>query len=447
MAAKYQLITELYQRTSAGIARNAQAWQGFLASACRNYKCRFDEQVLIYAQRPDATAVAKLETWNTMFRRWVNKDSKGIAVFDPKGRRNTLKYYFDISDTHEGYYGSRPVPIWQMDERYEQAVIERLSDRFGDIEGSDLASALMETAKNAVEDHLPDYLAELKNWRTDSFLEELDDLNLEVSYRRLAENSVAFMLFTRCGLDTELFFEREDFADIVNFNTPATINAIGIATSDIAEMALREISQTIRTVQLEERGQNRTFADPGQSRYDRSRKQPERSDDHERDHLQQGGGLLNLKIVYIYIQPTDTLLADTPQKPNHTEKEFLHMKSIFEQLGGTYHEENGYLIPDLRLPAEKEQPISTWGQRHLHYLKQYRKVTYTNLLICGKLNIYLADIDKQAQERFERLIEDMKRAQGITERLKEENALEWTGRLGNIRACAREIVNEEIIYA
>ena len=122
-------------------------------------------------------------------------------------------------------------------------------------------------------------------------------------------------------------------------------------------------------------------------------------------------------------------------------------KSLFEQLGGTYHEENGYLIPDLRLPAEKEQPISTWGQRHLHYLKQYRKVTYTNLLICGKLNIYLADIDKQAQEHFERLIEDMKRAQGITERLKEENALEWTGRLGNIRACAREIVNEEIIYA
>ena len=291
MAAKYQLITELYQRTSAGIARNAQAWQGFLASACRNYKCRFDEQVLIYAQRPDATAVAKLETWNTMFRRWVNKDSKGIAVFDPKGRRNTLKYYFDISDTHEGYYGSRPVPIWQMDERYEQAVIERLSDRFGEIEGNDLASALMETAKNAVEDNLPDYLAELKNWRKDSFLEELDDLNLEVSYRRLAENSVAFMLFTRCGLDTELFFEREDFADIINFNTPATINAIGIATSDIAEMALREISQTIRTIQLEERQQNRTFADLGRSRYDRSRKQPERSDDNERNHLQQGGRL------------------------------------------------------------------------------------------------------------------------------------------------------------
>ena len=123
------------------------------------------------------------------------------------------------------------------------------------------------------------------------------------------------------------------------------------------------------------------------------------------------------------------------------------MKSLFEQLGGTYHEENGYLIPDLRLPAEEEQPIGIWGQRHLDYLKQYRKVTYTNLLTSGRLNTYLADINRQAQERFERLIEGMKQAQGITERLKEENALEWTGRLGNIRACAREIVNEEIIFA
>ncbi len=123
------------------------------------------------------------------------------------------------------------------------------------------------------------------------------------------------------------------------------------------------------------------------------------------------------------------------------------MKSIFEQLGGTYHEENGYLIPDLRLPTEEEQPISVWGQRHLDYLKQYRKVTYTNLLTSGRLNTYLADIDRQAQECFERLIERMKQKQGITEQLKEENALEWTRRLGNIRACAREIVNEEIIFA
>ena len=121
-------------------------------------------------------------------------------------------------------------------------------------------------------------------------------------------------------------------------------------------------------------------------------------------------------------------------------------KSLFEQLGSTYYKENGYFIPDLRLPAEEEQPIGTWGQRHLDYLKQYCKVTYTNLLTGGKLNAYLISIDKQAQERFERLIEDMKQTQGITEQLKAENALEWVGQLGNIRACAREIVNKEIIF-
>ena len=291
MAARYQLITELYRRTGVAVAKNPQAWQGFLSSACRNYKCRFDEQLLIYAQRPDAVAVAKLETWNRQFKRWVNKDSKGIAVFDPKGRRNTLKYYFDVSDTHEGYYGSRPVPIWQMDERYEQAVMERLSDRFGDVESTDLASALMETAKNAVEDNLQDYFSQLKDCTKDSFLEELDDFNIEVIYRRLAANSVAFMLISRCGLDTNEFFDREDFADIVNFNTPATINAIGVATSDIAEMALREISQSIRNVQMAEKDQNRTFAQRTQAQYDKDRQQPERSEYNERNHLQQTGGL------------------------------------------------------------------------------------------------------------------------------------------------------------
>ena len=291
MTAKYQLITELYRRTGVAVAKNPQVWQSFLSAACRNYKCRFDEQLLIYAQRPNAVAVAELETWNKRFKRWVNKDSKGIAVFDPKGRRNTLKYYFDISDTHEGYYGSHPVPIWQMNERYEQAVIERLSDRFGEVESTDLASVLMETAKNAVEDNLQDYFSQLTDFTKDSFLEELDDFNVEVCYRRLVTNSVAFMLMSRCGLDTSEYFSREDFEDIINFNTPATINALGIATSDISEMALKEISLTIRNVQIAEKGTNRTFVPEKQTQYNIGRKQPERSGNNERNHLHQTGRL------------------------------------------------------------------------------------------------------------------------------------------------------------
>ena len=291
MAAKYQLITELYRRTGVAVTKNPQAWQGFLSSACHNYKCRFDEQLLIYAQRPDATAVAEIGTWNRLFKRWVNKDSRGIAVFDPKGRRNTLKYYFDVSDTHEGYYGSRPVPIWQMDKRYEQPVMERLAGRFGEMENSYFATALLETAGNAVEDNLPDYLSQLKGCMKGSFLEELDDFNIEVIYKRLAVNSVAYMLLSRCGLDADGYFEREDFADITNFNTPATLNAIGIATSDISEMALREISAAVRNVQIEARGQNRTFARDITSQYDKGRKQPERSEYNERNHLHETGRL------------------------------------------------------------------------------------------------------------------------------------------------------------
>ena len=291
MAAKYQLITELYQRTGKMLTRNPQAWQNFLSSACRNYKCRFDEQLLIYAQRPDAVAVTTIEVWNKLFKRWVNKDSKGIAVFDTKGRRNTLKYYFDVSDTHEGYYGSRPVPIWQMNGRYEQAVIERLSDRFGGAGNGGLAEVLMETAKNAVEDNLQDYTAQLKSCVKDSFLEELDDYNIEVMYRELATNSVAYMLMARCGIDTAEYFDREDFGAVVNFNTPQTLNAIGIATSDIAEMALREISLSIRNVQMAEKGQNRTFAQQDQNHYDVGRTQPERSENNERNHLHQTGRL------------------------------------------------------------------------------------------------------------------------------------------------------------
>ena len=291
MAAKYQLITELYQRTGKTVTRNPQAWQNFLSSACRNYKCRFDEQLLIYAQRPDAVAVTTIEVWNKLFKRWVNKDSKGIAVFDTKGRRNTLKYYFDVSDTHEGYYGSRPVPIWQINKRYEQAVIERLSDRFGGAENGGLAEVLMETAKNAVEDNLQDYTAQLKSCVKDSFLEELDDYNIEVMYRELATNSVAYMLMARCGIDTAEYFDREDFGAVVNFNTPQTLNAIGIATSDIAEMALREISLSIRNVQMAEKGQNRTFAHQEQNHYDVGRTQPERSENNERNHLHQTGRL------------------------------------------------------------------------------------------------------------------------------------------------------------
>lgn len=239
MARRYETITELYHETIAGLAA-PQVWQSFLTTACHNFRLPFDEQVLLFAQRPDATAVLPIDGkngWNQRFGRWVNRGATGIAVFDGDAvGRSRLKYYFDISDTHESRF-ARPVPIWTMRPEYEPAVTEALENSFGELEDKfDLAAALLSAAKNAVEDNMPDYLTELKYYKENSFLEELDDLNIEVEYRRALENSIGFMLLARCVIDPAEYFTDDDFRDVVDFNTPNTLNALGTATGDIGQM-------------------------------------------------------------------------------------------------------------------------------------------------------------------------------------------------------------------
>ena len=271
MASKYEIITALYRESVKGLAKNHHTWTAFLHSACYNYRLPFDEQVLIHAQRPDATAVLEIEGkngWNQKFGRWVNRYATGIAVFDRHhAGRQRLKYYFDISDTHESRF-ARPVPIWEYKPEYETTVIEALENRFGELrDKSDLQSALHSVAKNAVEDNLPDYLSELIRYRADSFLEDYDDLNVEVIYRRLLENSVAYMLMSRCGLDVDEYFEVDDFNDVINFNSPDTMNTLGVSTSDIAENCLGAIALTVRNLQREEKEENRTFAENAEKEY------------------------------------------------------------------------------------------------------------------------------------------------------------------------------------
>ena len=262
MATKHQQITALYESTIKQATTNPAAWTAFLQSACRNYKCRFDEQMLIYAQRPDATAVLEIEKWNQQFGRWVNRGSTGIAVFDDAHNGNDrLKHYFDISDTHGSSF-ERPVPIWEMKPEYEADVVEHLTNLFGDLMGAvNLEDALIMAAQATVEDNLPDYLRDLAYAREDSLLEELDDLNLETAYTAAVQNSVAYMLMTRCGINADEYYDAEDFKYIYDFNTPNTVNALGIATSDIAEMCLREIAATVRNLQKDEKNQIRTFAE------------------------------------------------------------------------------------------------------------------------------------------------------------------------------------------
>ena len=289
MASKFQFITELYSRTLTKLTGDYESWTGFLRAACYNYKCPFDEQVLIYAQRPDATAVLELEKWNRQFGRWVNAGATGIAVMDEAHGKGSLKHYFDITDTHATRI-SRPVPIWSMEPAYTEPVIETLEATFGTLpEKDNLPDAILSASRNAVADNVPDYLRDLLDCRDGSMLEELDMLNAEVTYRRALQSSVAYMLMTRLSLPAMAYLLPEDFEGIYSFDTPTTINALGIATSDIAEMGLREISRTVMQAQREQ-----FFAKDAQIGYDVGKGQnsgeTERSVEHGSD-LQDAGGL------------------------------------------------------------------------------------------------------------------------------------------------------------
>ena len=288
MARKYDLISELYNRTCKTVVSNPQNWQAFLASACRNYKLRYDEQLLVYAQRPDATAVLEIEQWNKIFGRWVNRGARGIAVFADENRsRQRLTHYFDISDTHESRY-SRTVPIWDMRQEYEADVIETLESTFGEIENkSNLAEAIMGAARNAAEDNIPDYLQDLYYATEGSSFEEVEEDIVAFIYKNVVANSVAYMMMSRLGVDTDGYFELDDFRDVTNFNTQETLNALGFATSDIAEMGLTEISKTITALNR----QNRIIVGQDRNEYNKVENNDERSLDNERTDLHDGGRL------------------------------------------------------------------------------------------------------------------------------------------------------------
>lgn len=280
MATKLQLITELSERTANTIVKSPVNWTSFLKTVAWNYKYPFHDQLLIYAQRPEATACAPIELWNEKFGRWVNRGAKGIALIDDSGSRLSLRHVFDVSDTNSRH--NRPVVLWALGDGYVEDVTETLENSFGDLKDkSSMPSVLISTTFNAVEDNYSDYLSDLIYSRENSFLEELDDLNVEVIFKDILRNSVAYMLLVRCGYPADEIFNIEDFQGIVNFNTLDTLSRLGAATSDISEMILKEIGATIKELQKTERKQERTFANGQDIRHNKSvNNRDERKDEH-----------------------------------------------------------------------------------------------------------------------------------------------------------------------
>lgn len=287
MARKFDLISELYERTCFAVTDNPVNWQSFLKTAGRNFRLRFDEQLLIYAQRPDATAVLEIERWNGTFGRWVNRGAKGIAVFEDADRsRQRLIHYFDISDTHESRY-SRPVPIWEMRPEFEAEVIETLENTFGAVnDTTSIENVVKESIANAVEDNIADYISDFMSLGAGSDIEYLSADEANALYLELVRNSVSYMVMARLGLNADKVYSPDDFAGISSFNSQEVLNAVGIATSDIAEMALLPVSRTISTLSKK----NRIIDEQEQSEYNKDIKD-ERSQSDERNHIHDGGRL------------------------------------------------------------------------------------------------------------------------------------------------------------
>jgi len=288
MPSKYRIILEMASQTARDIASNADRYTDFLITAANNYKYSFKEQLLIHAQKPDATACAEIDTWNKLGR-WVNKGTKGIALLIDRDVPYKLRHVFDISDTNSR--AGRNITLWQMKPEYEYAVSESLQASFGDVEEpQDFPHLLIDISGYAVEDNLSDYLMELNAVKAGSFLEELDDTSLEEWLKTSLKSSVAFMALSRAGYEPRQYFDREDFSHLFDFNTVEVISVLGAAVSDISEMVIREMGETVKEMEKEEKRKIRTFAQTGPSAYHKNRTEnKERSNEHGTDLYDAGG--------------------------------------------------------------------------------------------------------------------------------------------------------------
>ena len=392
MPSKYRIILEMASQTARDIASNADRYTDFLITAANNYKYSFKEQLLIHAQKPDATACAEIDTWNKLGR-WVNKGTKGIALLIDRDVPYKLRHVFDISDTNSR--AGRNITLWQMKPEYEYAVSESLQASFGDVEElRDFPHLLIDISGYAVEDNLSDYLMELNAVKAGSFLEELDDTSLEAWLKTTLKSSVAFMALSRAGYEPRQYFSREDFSHLFDFNTVEVISVLGAAVSDISEMVIREMGETVKEMEKEEKRKIRTFAQTGLLRIIRTEQKTRK-------------GATNMELTY-------TMQGD-------------------------------YLIPDLTVPESPK--LGKYGMLRRTFLREHRDGLYTGMLLNGTLNSHLEEVDRQAQKMLDDLTEQMKALNGVTEQLKAEDQMRWVQMMNSIRHSAEEVILNDLIYA
>ena len=384
MANKYQLVNEMANETIKYISQSSENWIEFLNTASNNYKYSFSEQVLIYAQKANATACADIETWNKRLKRWVNKGAKGIALLSIENGRSVLRHVFDISDTHSGI--GQDLKLWEVKPSYTNGIIETLENSFGNLEIKDtLAEAIYSSSINLVEDNFQDYLVDLKEVTEGSFLQELNDIELESYFRGILANSIAYMTMKRCGIDPMEHFSLADFEIIKQFNNKRVISRLGAATSDIAEREIREIYSSVINFEKNNKLTNRTFV-----------------------------------------------------------KKIVKGETIMIEL--TYKQMGDYQIPQVALPKTKKITQGRFSRMRENFLKEYKRGLYEELMIDGKMEEHLGEIEQTAQKRMKQIITSLAEKNQITEKMKRENQMEWVQAMNSIRNQAEEMIIAELIY-
>lgn len=350
MPNKYQLITEMANETLKEITSNAENWTKFLNTAGNNYKYSFNEQVLIYAQKPNATACADIDTWNKRLKRWVNRGSKGIALISIENGRNVLRHVFDITDTHSGI--NQELKLWEVKPSYENGLIETLENSFGNLEIKDnLSEAIYSSSFNLVEDNFQDYLVDLKEVTENSSLQSLSDSELESFFKGILVNSVAYMTMKRCGIDPMEHFSLSDFELISQFNNKQVISRLGAATSDIAEQELREIYSSVRNFEKSTNYINRTFVNNVKADYHiNENKNNERRNEYDRSNIPTNGRLSNTtsSITKNEENATGEILKNEGEIFKGTQKRTIRGINARWQNGGTFRRDRTNISKEIK---------------------------------------------------------------------------------------------------
>ena len=406
---KLQDIRNLIQEHAVSVSSSPGDWMDYMDTASRLYRYSFSDQLLIHAQRPDATACASLELWNEKMLRWVNRGARGIALFDETWQNTKLRYVFDISDTHMVAGGRSPY-LWQMQEHQREEILTHLAEVYAleEKDAATLQDALMAVAREMVNDNLEEYLDGLEYAVEGTYLEDLDEVTIRSDFRQLATDSVYYLLSRRCGLDPMELLEEEDFMHITDYNHLSVLTFLGNAASQLSESILIDIGKTVHKISLEE-----------------ARKEVENSNERNYNNF-------------------TTLMRETKnQDAERKKKKILKMKEepIMEL---TYHRKGDYLFPNLTV-EEEEVTIGKYGMLRRTFLKEHKNSLYQSLFLTGKLNSHLEQIEKAAQERMDSQMEKLLEKNPAPD--KEADPMAWTAHMNALMATAEESILTELVYS